>query len=651
MPPRVLIKPNVFPSDGRPRARWGPPAPAHRRYEGPSREVLLSRFEEADGQMLHQESDKPLSDEERNEAILLVSAAYILALEKGRELKLPCVNLANAVSERKEFADAVSGGDFRAMLKCALEEMGRARMKKETPQPGGAKLWPGSIDAPRKEEAAIRPERREVQVLPTVYVDGSVLEDGKAGQPEDEKPKVTGGPAEGPPKFVTQFSGIDVDWRLQSAPYDLDALAEYERRLESLVRLHPTAFTPIATVQVQHSKAMVCMPISLGRYDAVPLFVQNGSGLPRLIFAYSSKSQDSWRRFAGCIRYEEGINYWKGGSEHLQNFDWRVQKAIDNVYSSQIKTVLHTVDSIETLSIYSPYMIIALEKRFQENPRGWIEPELFDISSAGNRPYKIVDFWWSGNADDGYGTRISMVASSRNGRYLHILAITGDGLVPKFIQYAEDFPLNPLGAPLYGVPMKKEDEWILTPIVEYEGQQERAWNATGEVINVEGTILYGGGRVRIRGLHQSPKSPYFELDNGMRDFYRLLRTGSTEGADTKMRKLLEAGGALPISAEPAEETEPSQAKSGWRYYYLFQAFTLYYQGLLDPSTEQGQSLMASYLITSRDIAVFKRYADYVRSHLLPGGAIPDQVKKQVADKLWNLSVQWAKDMDAKTVTI
>ncbi len=323
------------------------------------------------------------------------------------------------------------------------------------------------------------------------------------------------------------------------------------------------AIMPRHTIEFDSRRVMFGSPLKTGKYESIPVYIDDESGQTRLVLAYRSGSQGCWRRFAGFM---SGI-FWKGESEHLQNFDFRIQMKLDAIYESMPAQAVLGPDgnpfSLQDLGISAEGVCrgdseiygnsIALIGGAERVLQGAMlhQQEEFDVHAEGNRPGRLIAFWWSGNAEDPYGRHVNLMVLSRNMKHLYCLALTDDGMFPKYVQGAASDGINSAGAPLTGVDIPEESLWMLTPIVEYDSQCDKVKREDTMEADIHGTVVGGGNRVRILGVHENSKSPFYELNNGMSDYYRLLRSENFGLVDAKLRRILEAGRRAP--AAPASE--------------------------------------------------------------------------------------------------
>lgn len=446
---------------------------------------------------------------------------------------------------------------------------------------------------------------------------------------------------------VPGFTTLTVEFPEQNREICVPSALEHSERIRRIAESNPQPFRVSESFSIGKSTVMIGSPIFFDNYEAIPVYVREG-GTTALNFAYRSKSQDSWRRYVGTY----GGIFWKGPSEHLQNFDWRIQKRLDGISDSSPRHLLRSdmgnASSLDFLSPLDPTYVPIAEHLLQK--RMVRSHDRLDLQDPGIKPNLLVDFWTSGSPEDSYGRHPTMIAESLDGRYRYGLALTEDGLVPKFIQPSGD-RINLAGAPETGVLLRDEDGWVLTPIVEYNSQQDKAREATGRLVEVDGTILLGGNRVRIHGVHTSMNSPFFELNNGLDDVYRLLRCSSVDFVEAKLQAILDGRGRLPLDSNRPGQAEPDRAAAESRYGSLTSAFLRIRNGELDPGSDAGRAVLAGLFIHDNDLAVFRRYFGYLRSFQLEGFDVPDFAWQRLKEKLWRMSVQWARDMEARTAPL
>ncbi|MFH0884215.1 MAG: hypothetical protein V1861_00725 [Candidatus Micrarchaeota archaeon] len=444
-----------------------------------------------------------------------------------------------------------------------------------------------------------------------------------------------------------------------------DISNRYSQHMLEIVFLNVPAFAilPEHTIEINNRRVRFGSPMKTGKYESIPVYVEDEAGHTRLVIAYRSGSQGCWRRFAG---FAGGI-YWKGKSEHLQNFDFRIQMKLDAIYdSTPAKAVFGPDDyalSLEDLGMSAERIcganngIYATAAALICNTEHFLQdamlrlPEPFDVHAAGNKPGRLIAFWWAGNAEDPYGRHVNLMVLSRNMKYIYCLALTDDGMFPKYIQNAAAYGINGAGAPELGVPIPEESLWMLTPIVEYDSQCDKVKREDAMEAEIHGTVVGGGRRVRILGVHENTKSPFFELNNGMSDYYRLLRSENFGLINAKLRRILEDGGELPQSPVPKTEPMVPRKYVNDRMQELLEAYHIYAAGGLDPGTREGQETIARLNITGRDIALFKRYLAYVESWRIAngGGEAPLFANQTLVRRLERVAERFTHDMEGDTI--
>jgi hypothetical protein len=297
-------------------------------------------------------------------------------------------------------------------------------------------------------------------------------------------------------------------------------------------------------------------------------------------------------------------------------------------------------------------MLIVLEEAaLQKAMRSGAEP--FDINDTGNQPTTLVNYWWAGSPHGAYGRHMNLIASSKD--YLYCIAITDDGLFPKYIQDIRAGGINSAGAPSRGVPIPRELKWLLTPIVEYNGEKKYALEHRHSNLAIVPTLALGGSRVRIFGAHETPKSPLFELNNGLADLYRLLREGRYDAVQSRLEEIGENGGALPLLSQRPPDIVDKRIRhlADKRLEELFTAYNLLCEGKLGPDTQSGRANMELFRITERELELFRRYREFIKSWMDDLGAErpPQFAVEQLTVRFDRMAVQWAKDMRCGTTRV
>lgn len=428
-------------------------------------------------------------------------------------------------------------------------------------------------------------------------------------------------------------------------------LLEQERQIRGLMGLHPLPFRISRMVKINGSLVRFGSTMKLSRYDAIPLFITKDDRT-YLVFAYQSMSQASWRRFAG---YKDCI-FWKGRSEHLQNFDYRIQRVLDGIYDKSVPTLIgkgtdllglqdlglnvfkfdgesrkaadHIVKSVEDV----------LQGSMVDN-----EPHI-DFTKQGNLPHRLISYWWAGNDGGVWGRYLSLVCESANRDYIYGIAITEDGMMLQYIQRERqgEVGINTAGAPALGVPVPKEYDWLFTPVFEYSSQVREVKAENVSRLEVIGTVLGGGHRVRVWGLHESTKSPFFQISNGFNDVYRMLRREDNAGVERFMNRIISDGGELPrIGTPPAEpRSDRLRIEADARWDTLFKAFSEYVYGRLDLGTEHGRRYAIENGIGKRELKLFQRYSRFVDDW---NGDVDSPVVHMVKNRFMKEAERWARD--------
>ncbi|VVC04139.1 Uncharacterised protein [Candidatus Bilamarchaeum dharawalense] len=468
----------------------------------------------------------------------------------------------------------------------------------------------------------------------------------------------------------------------------------YDTYIRELMAQNPEAFRIREVINIQDGWVAVGSPINIG-YQAIPVFV-HVNGETRLNFAYRSKSQESWRRFVGEVRYidNEGKTrkiYWKGENEHLQNFDWDIQKTIDAVYAKA--HTLHVLShgrscmlfSLQQLGInavaqgeyelqVAENMIKNAERMIQNSMKSGAPP--LDFQRPEDKPSTLVGFWWSGDKKEGaYGRHLNFVVSTK----FHDLciAVTDEGLFMKYAQAKNPPGINIVGAPVRGAVLSNPMSFLLTPIVEYAeyvektARERKLDGARG--VRVQDTVSFdmshGTTRKRILGLHDDPSSPLFELNAGLWRVYRLMREERYQEIDAFLESIRSNGRILPLADHlPMRVVHADSGLVTKRYDQLSKALDKYIDLFLElPSGESDiaqrhrASLMLEFDLTSRELTALTRYTRFVITQMQRYGygsddyaSNPDYQKalaekfQRVRSHLDTMADRWARDQEEST---
>jgi hypothetical protein len=427
----------------------------------------------------------------------------------------------------------------------------------------------------------------------------------------------------------------------------------HTEKMRRVIKFHPKPFTVSRVLEIGNARVMLGSKMKLSGYDAIPVYIEKAGDRTRLVFAYKSKSHECWRRFAGSYA---GV-FHKGPDEYLQNFDWRIQKALDEVSQSVTRTRitkgkkhLLDIDHFCPTDSQTPYilkeaamaLIIGSEILLQEAHEQPYDDKRY------SRPTKLLDYWLDGDVQGPYGEYINLIVAS--GDYIYCVALTEDGIFPKFAQRNVPVPeINAAGAPLHGASIPDEHKWIFTPIVEYNRKKNKEMVSRVPEVDIDATLSLNQNRIRIRKVHEFSQSPLFELGNGLAPLSLLMRTQCFDHAVGRIREIKESGGVLPLSgqrpngnAEGADSIEVAR-----RLNKLMRAFMQFRRGVLVEHTKAGRSLMLKYAVYERELALFKRYAEYLKAWD-DNDEVPDFAMNVVRNRFRKLAEQWACDMHAET---
>lgn len=440
------------------------------------------------------------------------------------------------------------------------------------------------------------------------------------------------------PFDVSQIQGID-----QRRAREFSRI--HSARIKDIMEKFPNAFSVTKELETNGCTISAASPIDLARDTAIPLYIKHTDGKTRLFFAYLSESQCCWRRFAGSLH---GI-YWKGPSEHTQNFASSIQKFLDKINAEiprfEMKEENGPLYRLSDLGLAPRHyadtyleilhnIIIETESMLQSTTK------TLDLDE---QPYQMLKHWSSGSLDDVYGNHFKLLAGSEQLTYSILISDAGI-----FVQYAEDraisqeagelsiagSPKNPVLPPIR--PGTHKDHWVFTPLVEYSANFPKSDPESPKNGAHKTMIGERGGRIRIRNLHERTNSPIYTLYNGLRDVPRYMRYGHYDYADAKLRAI--QNGSIPlISSEAPPQFPEEQVKSlaEERLRILIRAYQLYGEAPtnLNPDTPAGKEMMEKFEITIRTLKLFHRYLERHCGNF----------SEAVAERLGIDAVEWAKD--------
>jgi len=348
-----------------------------------------------------------------------------------------------------------------------------------------------------------------------------------------------------------------VDWsHVSFLPFPLQSYSTNEQlvaggfdaTMRGLVRDYREMFMPIATLRIGHDIVRICQPMALGRTDsgrpediAIPLLITH-AGSTQLVMAYQSESQGCWRRYAG----RTVMGYNKGNDQNWQNFDSRIQYALDTVMLARQPVtpmrggrVLGLADfGISADMSPGTEIIDTNEERIYQSMSVGAAP--LNLSAEGNMPGTLVRYWPSRNS--AYGNYISAVVRSADNLHDYGIAVTRFGIFVQYVQDNRDTGINGAGAPARGVTLDVNSQWVMTPVLEYtaELKQQRMGpihegvgrdSRFRNTVAITGTSLgVRGGRSLVIGLHGSELSPFREINVVFAPVCRYLAAGDMNSA-------------------------------------------------------------------------------------------------------------------------
>jgi hypothetical protein len=413
-------------------------------------------------------------------------------------------------------------------------------------------------------------------------------------------------------------------------------LTAYEARVRELMRQHPGAFTPAKRITIGKEEVSICNPMLIGRDVrtaredlAVPIYVTTG-GTTRLVMCYRSQSQGTWRRFAGCD--DERGHYYKGpeaDSESLQDLDWRIQKEIDSLPGALRPAVLPKISLGDfgpkpADGKNAPMLVVAMENALQSSALNGA-PQL-DLSKPESLPSKVVDSWMVGSDGDFYGRHANMLLESADGRYLYGVAATDLGMFVQFVHDREAPAVGPGGSPSRGVVIPEKEGWLLTPIIEYSIQTGDVMGRRLSKAQTRKTVVAGGARSYVLGVHSSSGSPLFRIDNAISPVYALLRSGDFRGAETFLGDI--KSGKKPLASDERPQSlqmDKVAALSEERYKKLKEAYAAHAS-----RAASDEEIMKRYSVGRRDVMVFERYEESGRDALVEDRRFKKMVSGRVA---------------------
>ncbi|MFH1520792.1 MAG: hypothetical protein ABID61_04050 [Candidatus Micrarchaeota archaeon] len=466
----------------------------------------------------------------------------------------------------------------------------------------------------------------------------------------------------------------------------------HDGHIATVIKSNPEVFKVRELVEVDGGVVGIGSPINIG-YSVVPVYVRS-DGETKLVFAYRSKSQESWRRFAGYVQCTDQSGdthniFWKGEnkhSEHIQNLHWKIQRAIDLVYAQTQKPIVLSLSADSPAHHLSQLGINAVvcndrESRIASsiitNAEQLIQDAMLEgtikLALIDDKPNSLVAFWWSGDSKEGaYGFHLNFVVACRT--HLCCVAVTDEGL---FIKYFQPFTpgINSVGAPIKGTLPSDDNFWLLTPILEYSSFADKlaaTRRKKGVTLGLRNTMMFdpleGSTRKRISGLHTDPDSQLYELNTGLRRVFRLMREERYSDIADVLQKICSNGRKLPSSASlPDTQLTSDPSAVHGRLITLQNALDQFIPLLsdsgrvIDISEYDRTRLMEEYNLTTRESYALLRYARFIMNYadrlsaeLAAGNdsgaaaARYNRKKAEIDRCLAHRAEVWAMDRDAHT---
>jgi hypothetical protein len=467
---------------------------------------------------------------------------------------------------------------------------------------------------------------------------------------------------------IEQAAQLDILSRSDFIPAELDTLnldspkiKDFHENMLNFIWSNPESFIPAELIKIDGQMVMVGRPMKVGNEVIFPIYVTSEKGRRNLVIAYHSESQDCWRRFAGGFEvnsYREGengleritgfdIKYYKGNlipengttdssAEHFQDFHWKIQKVLDGRMDATTSLpVANGIKSLNDIGIYDKNIVVRskIKKADYEKNKDYVKEVIKELCAAvversnvvkiehyyqkmmrweveemeptgENRPHKLIDMWESGDDKSAYGNHINLVIASENEKYHYVIALTEDGIFPKYIQDAETGGITNCGSPNKGVLLK--DEGLLLPLMEYAKQvtDDQTWRY--KAMKTIGWRRIGRIRFLI-GMHSLEDSPLYNLDNAFAKFYPMLREGKVQDVMTELHRMMVDEEPLAVDARLDVITIESAAYAdNERVAVLELAFQDYLKGELDTKTDAGKAKAAEYGLSERDLEAFGR---------------------------------------------
>jgi hypothetical protein len=332
------------------------------------------------------------------------------------------------------------------------------------------------------------------------------------------------------------------------------AAKNYDRRIKELMMCtKEPSFLPEKKIAINGKPVSIGSPIKVQNEIVMPLYIQGSSGVTRMVFAYYSESHATWRRLAGCL-FE---SLYKDKNEYFQDIDWRIQKEMDKILNKKNPVGLpdHMVEGIGELAPCQKdggegaLLMLTQEKQAQEVMR--FKEQQVDFNKNGNKPFELLDFWFSGSENGVYGKFVTAIIQSKNKKYNYVIAITANGIFLKNIQCNEDDDIISGGSPETAVIPVKKQKWMLTPIIEYREQVKSIKEANLTKLNINQTFSgRRGGRARVNGMHSSSKSPFFQLQNGLAEVCAALQSGDERSVNNILSDILDGSSPLTLKKSP-----------------------------------------------------------------------------------------------------
>ncbi len=282
-------------------------------------------------------------------------------------------------------------------------------------------------------------------------------------------------------------------------------------------------------------------PMKFKEAVVIPVYI-NDSEVKRLVFAYYSEANASWRRLSGSIINRDHA--------HFQELDRNIQKSLNEIMASKQPIDMADNDCVSGIRDLAPNpsdgeeygtLTFLQEKQIRETMN--FKELTIDLKKRGNQPEELIDFWISEMENRLHGKTITAVISSKNHKHNYVIAISKKGIFLQQVCISDSCGVNIGGSPSIGVTPVEGQKWMMGPVTD--------------------KTLVGKNGEEIKMLtHASPDSPFFYISNGFGEVCMALARGDADSAMSIMKQIYTSEKPLNSKTSPFTPKLPKYKEGG-----------------------------------------------------------------------------------------